>query len=178
MTPEGQGPDSLRRPAIDSSRALRWPAVGGDVSTRRRIVLPRVFAAAPEWASDMAREQIRALAVHILARCGEGDFRTIAVTSALAGEGKTSVAMAVAERLARAGRRVLLVDLDLHRRTLTQLLGLEGVPGAAEAVTKADVYAVSSRPTLIRRGSPFGSVSKMVGRFSGSACVVTSPRGL
>jgi Mrp family chromosome partitioning ATPase len=99
----------------------------------------------------MAREQIRSLAIHILARCTEGGLRTIAVTSAMAGEGKTSVAMAVAARMARAGLRVLLVDLDLHRRTLTQLLRLEGVPGAEEAVTIGDTVSVPIHRTDCRR---------------------------
>jgi len=81
----------------------------------------------------MAFEQIHALATHILARYGELGMRTLAVTSALAAEGKTTVTLALAERLATSGKRVLVIDLDIHRGSLSRSAHLEQCPGAIES---------------------------------------------
>ena len=58
----------------------------------------------------------------------------VAVTSALPGEGKSTAAVLLARAGAQQGRRVLLVDGDLRRASLTrQLLNTrKGVPGLAE----------------------------------------------
>lgn len=58
--------------------------------------------------------------------------RRIMITSPSSGEGKSATSVQLAAALARAGRRVALVDLDLRESALTRLVGLEGRPGAAE----------------------------------------------
>ena len=60
--------------------------------------------------------------------------RTIMVTSPHEGEGKTGVLLQLGLALARSGRRVVLVDLDLRRSTLTGLTGLSGRPGMSDLV--------------------------------------------
>jgi len=85
------------------------------------------------WLSSLAHEQVHALATHVLAQHTEQAIRTLAVTSALAGEGKTTVTLALAEKLARSGRRILVIDLDTHRATLSGEAALEGVEGAIES---------------------------------------------
>jgi non-specific protein-tyrosine kinase len=59
------------------------------------------------------------------------DVRTIMVTSALQQEGKSTTIANVAIALARAGRRVVLVDLDLRRPVLARFFGLNG-PGLTQ----------------------------------------------
>jgi len=56
-------------------------------------------------------------------------LRTILVTSAVAGEGKTTTAVNLAITSALAGQRVLIVDADLRRPGVAIELGLEGVFG-------------------------------------------------
>lgn len=51
--------------------------------------------------------------------------RSIVITSALPGEGKTSTAANLAIALAQTGRRVLLIDGDLRRPKAAGVLGLE-----------------------------------------------------
>jgi Mrp family chromosome partitioning ATPase len=58
--------------------------------------------------------------------------KVILITSALPGEGKSTVAANLARTMAMGGARVLLVDGDLRRGTLHELLGLQREPGLAE----------------------------------------------
>lgn len=50
--------------------------------------------------------------------------RVVAVTSAFPGDGKTTLALALARQCARSGRRTLLIDADLRRRSLDRLLAV------------------------------------------------------
>jgi non-specific protein-tyrosine kinase len=58
--------------------------------------------------------------------------RTLALTSSVEGDGKTSVAVGLAAALANAGQRVLLVDADLRRRDVGPTLAIPPAPGLAE----------------------------------------------
>ena len=70
---------------------------------RRVAVLPRQFSTNSGWVSTLAAEQIHALATHVLARHTEQGLRTLAVTSSLAGEGKTTVTLALAQKIPPGG---------------------------------------------------------------------------
>ena len=61
------------------------------------------------------------------------DARTIMVTSALEQEGKSTTVANLAVAFARAGKRVVLVDLDLRRPVLARFFDLEG-PGLTQVV--------------------------------------------
>jgi non-specific protein-tyrosine kinase len=61
------------------------------------------------------------------------DVRTIMVTSALQQEGRSTTIANLAIALARAGRHVVLVDLDLRRPVLGRVFGVNG-PGLTQVV--------------------------------------------
>lgn len=61
--------------------------------------------------------------------------RTILVTSALAGDGKTVSALHLARTAASNGHRVLLIDADLRRRGLSKQQGLGAVEGVSDLLT-------------------------------------------
>ena len=61
--------------------------------------------------------------------------RTILVTSALEKEGKSTTVSNLAVTLARAGKRVVLVDLDLRRPAVRQFFGIDAAhPGVTDVV--------------------------------------------
>ena len=87
---------------------------------------------------ELAQEQIHAMATHILARHAEGKLRTLAVTSALAGEGKTTMSLALAEKLSKTGKKILIIDLDAHRATLSRDAELDDAAGAMQSSDPRD----------------------------------------
>jgi succinoglycan biosynthesis transport protein ExoP len=77
---------------------------------------------------------------------GRDGARTILVTSAVPGEGKTTVAWNLALAFVEAGRRVALIDADLRNPCLTRGLGLREVGGLNEVLSgqgPASAYARS-----------------------------------
>jgi capsular exopolysaccharide synthesis family protein len=88
--------------------------------------------------SSFEADQYRALR-HIVERLRtEPGFQVLAVTSAAPGEGKTLTTLNLAAALAQSrDARVLLIDADLRRSTVSEYLGLadQGSPGLAEAIT-------------------------------------------
>jgi capsular exopolysaccharide synthesis family protein len=78
-------------------------------------------------------EQFRSLRNSIAALNPEGAPRTIVMTSALRGEGKSVAAINLALAMAEVpGTRVLLVDADLHHPALEHYLGLPRRQGLTE----------------------------------------------
>lgn len=81
-----------------------------------------------------------------------GRLRSILITSPLPGDGKSTVALNLATALAeRAKRTVLLIDADLHQRTIAQSFGLQAGPGLAECL-EHDLDPLS----VLRRVEPLG----------------------
>jgi capsular exopolysaccharide synthesis family protein len=58
--------------------------------------------------------------------------RTLLFTSTLPGEGKTTIAVALARQSARAGIRTLLIDADMRRPRCHQALGVANGPGLSD----------------------------------------------
>ncbi len=56
----------------------------------------------------------------------DGIPRIIVVTSALPGEGKSTLAMLMAQKSAASGRKTLLVDADLRRKFISKAFGITG----------------------------------------------------
>jgi protein-tyrosine kinase len=113
------------------SRLLFWRR--GAVETTGDLNKRRISLLQPD---SFVAEQFRALRGRIDAIAAERPLRTIAVTSATPGEGKTTSAinLAIVTSLS-VGRRVLLVDCDLRRPKVHSSLGISPDAGLAEVLT-------------------------------------------
>ena len=92
-------------------------------------------------------ESIDATRTMLLHASRVGSTRAVMITSAMKGEGKTSLAAHLATSLARSGRKTLLIDCDLRRPRLHELFDVARVPGLCELLRgEAEVNDVI-RPT-------------------------------
>ncbi|HEY6097663.1 MAG TPA: CpsD/CapB family tyrosine-protein kinase [Candidatus Deferrimicrobium sp.] len=78
-------------------------------------------------------EQFKSLSSRFEYRIDMLQCKVVAITSAVAGEGKTVSAVNLATNLAASGRKkVLLVDVDLRKCDLAKEVGVSPVPGLSE----------------------------------------------
>ncbi|MBI5249631.1 MAG: CpsD/CapB family tyrosine-protein kinase [Desulfomonile tiedjei] len=78
-------------------------------------------------------EQFKAFKAKFEYRADMLKFKVVAVTSAIAGEGKTLSCANLAMNLASSGRKkVLLIDVDLRKADLARGLNIPSMPGLSE----------------------------------------------
>jgi capsular exopolysaccharide synthesis family protein len=83
-----------------------------------------------------AAEAYKALRVRLLHLAGQRKFKTLVITSALAGEGKTSTTANLAVALAMAGKRIVMISADLRRpRLQTYFPAEDGLVGLTQILT-------------------------------------------
>lgn len=87
-----------------------------------------------QGAPEGALESIDAIRTLLLREAGDDAIRVVMVSSASAGEGKTTLASSLADSLARAGRKTLFVDCDLRTPAAHQLFELPLQPGFSEVL--------------------------------------------
>jgi capsular exopolysaccharide synthesis family protein len=81
-----------------------------------------------------AAEAYRSLAANLQFAYADRQLQTIGVTSAAAGEGKSTTVANLAIALAQTGRRVIVVDADLRRPGQHTLFGLDREEGLANVL--------------------------------------------
>jgi capsular exopolysaccharide synthesis family protein len=79
-----------------------------------------------------AAEAYRSLAANLQFAYADRQLQTIGITSAAAGEGKSTTTANLAIALAEGGRRVIVIDADLRRPSLHTLFGLQQHEGLAD----------------------------------------------
>ena len=98
-------------------------------------------------------EQFRALRWSLdLANADQG-AQTIMITSAVDAEGKSTTVANLAVALARAGRRVVLVDADLARPHLHRLFDLDQQPGLTDVELGETSLVDALRPISLTEDS-------------------------
>jgi tyrosine-protein kinase Etk/Wzc len=85
--------------------------------------------AAPE---DPAVESLHTLYMGLVMRNSQTPNKVILVTSPKAGTGKTFIAANLAAVMAESGRRVLLIETDLHKTGVQRLVSIYGAPGLTD----------------------------------------------
>ena len=129
--------DSLKTPD-DIEQRLHLAVLG---------IIPKLLRETPGEAFADPRsafsESYRSLRTALQFSTNNGVPRSLLVTSAVSGEGKTTSALTLARNLAELGRRVLLVEGDLRNPSLQRLLARSGQMGLstylAGAAPLADV---------------------------------------
>src|SRR5262245_9010568 len=112
-----------------TKRARARPETAGALNKRRIALLqPESFVA----------EQFRTLRARLDSLAASRPVHTLAVTSALPGDGKTiaAIGLAVVNSM-QPGRRVVLVDCDLRKPAIAASLGLRVDAGLAEVLSNS-----------------------------------------
>ena len=92
-------------------------------------------------------ESIRIVRTALLSRLNGQDSTTVLVTSAAEGTGKSTFTMMLGKSLARSGKKVLLIDADFQKMTLTKRFGLYDEPGFIQSLHRRSVYRQHIYPT-------------------------------
>lgn len=94
-------------------------------------------------------EAYRALRTNFLFATIKDSPKTLMLTSAVPGEGKTTTAVNMAVTMADRGMRVLIVDTDLRRPNVHRVLRMERGPGLADVLREGLDPKSVIRPTRI-----------------------------
>jgi exopolysaccharide transport family protein len=145
------------------------PATNGRASSRDRLASARRLASLVIDQPDSAfAESIRALRLGIRRSLNDQDSEAILVTSALPGEGKSTIAANLAREAALSGERVLLIDGDLRHPTLAASLNLNLRDAPATELTDLLVGHGDFRASVRRDVRSDLYVIAGTGRVSGS----------
>jgi len=77
------------------------------------------------------------------------EFQIIQVTSAMPGDGKSTVAANLAASIARANKRVIIIDADLRRPTQNELFGIDSKVGLTSVLNGEVSLSDAIRPTAV-----------------------------
>jgi capsular exopolysaccharide synthesis family protein len=125
------------------ARAQLRPRVSGSRELSRLLDLPvmvevpyvrRRFGHSPNTLSAVEYEAYQTLQASLRMQLPPDGQRTVLVTSALHGEGKTEVTAALGLVLAQAGQRTWLVSADMRWPRLHELFDVAQTPGLAEVL--------------------------------------------
>jgi capsular exopolysaccharide synthesis family protein len=118
-------------------------------------------------------ESYRTIRMGLKFAASQRPIKTILVTSAIPGEGKTTTSTNLAVMLANMGDRVLLVDADLRRQSVHKLFGMESTTGLGSIVLgQAELFS-TIKPV---EGHPGLSVLTAGPAFPNPAEVLSSER--
>ena len=169
--------EAKRKPV---SNGIARPSVG-HVSDRNAAPTPGMISFSSEWRERLAgsaqgdpalTEQFRRLAATLHHAQQANGLRSVMVTSASPGDGKTLTAINLAIVLAESYRyNVLLIDADLRRPSIPNIAELGEGSGLSEVLRasteqKLALVPITSRLTLLPAGQP----------VSNSIEALTSPR--
>jgi succinoglycan biosynthesis transport protein ExoP len=116
------------------SREEQWPGIVAAGPTDRRIVLDdQLLSIVADSPLSRFAEAIRAIKVAVDLKVVKAN-RVIGITSSVPNEGKSTIAVALAELIAHGGARVLLVDCDLRNPSLSRKFAGEAEVGLLEVI--------------------------------------------
>ena len=118
----------------------------------RDKVLTAQKTSANVYAGDPFSESFRSLYTNIRLLNTQKPIRSVAISSVMPGEGKSTVAIHLAETVASMGQRVLLVDADLRNPHIHTYLELSNEKGLT------NLFSGESNPAVIQKFAPNSSL--------------------
>jgi len=97
---------------------------------------------------SLISEAYRMLQTKLKFACAEQSVKTIVVTSAIAKEGKSTIAANLAAAISQVGRRVLLVDADLRRPLQHEIWNLGNEMGLGNTISGQVDFHLALQPTM------------------------------
>jgi non-specific protein-tyrosine kinase len=150
-----QARDRIQAPPL-VAKSLDAPILGS-IPRSHRLLVGSAHLASVDEPHGQAAEAYRTLRTNLLAVCRESKAKTILITSARQGEGKTSTAANLAVALAQAGRSVVLISADLRNPRVHAVFGigneqglgqvLEGTLPLDEAIVETDLADLRILPS-------------------------------
>ncbi|NKJ43250.1 capsular exopolysaccharide synthesis family protein [Novosphingobium sp. SG720] len=133
--------DAVRVPE-DIEEKLGMPLLG--VIPKAEDTTPAAALADPKSAVSESYNSLRG---SLLYSTATGLPRSLLVTSSQPSEGKSTTSLAVATGLARLGKKVLLLDVDMRRPALHAVIGVTNEHGMSSLLTAQDTLADVVRET-------------------------------
>ncbi len=117
-----------------------------------------------EYWHSVLTESVDATRTMLLRHSQTNSTKAIMIASATGGEGKTTLSCHLSTSLARAGRKVLLIDGDIRRPAVHRVFDLKNKPGLCEVLTDKVEF-----PDALHEASPPGLTVLTAGRVDADA---------
>jgi Mrp family chromosome partitioning ATPase len=162
--------ESSPRDASDRRDGIETVVRSRDTSERPPAVQRSVAVADPRPQLQAVRVAVEsAFAGNLVGPEVARGLKTLLVSSAVAGEGKTLTAVNLALTLSESARqRVLLIDLNLQHPSVHDALGLPNTPGVADilrsdSIRKVPLLMISPSLSVLPAGRFAGSLMEALG---------------
>jgi capsular exopolysaccharide synthesis family protein len=160
--------DSSLRTVDDAERLIGLPVLAA-VPFMEKVKHRKDGLAIRDKPDSPVAESFRSLRSSLSLLGPEIERRVFLVSSAIPGEGKTTVSANIAIAFAQQGLRTLLIDADLRRPSLTKLFDLANEVGVAE-------YVAGGESPLLSVGIPNLSLLPAGSKAPNPAELLASPR--
>jgi len=166
----------LQQRASEEQRPLPEPKHVSTSDQQQSVIVPihedyleRYHVIAHHLRSKEA-DIFRILRTQVLQIMAQSGFRTLGITSANYGDGKTTIALNLAVSIALDQKQtVLLADMDLRKPSITQYLGIEPPFGVSDyysdnvPISQCLIRPAFDRLNILPAGKPMDNSSEVLG---------------
>lgn len=159
--------DTRVRSAVDLQQATGEITLGSIPDFPERHRRPERSLITVHVPNGLQADAFRRLRTTVLLAMRDSGARTLAITSSVAGEGKSTVAANLSVALAQGGQQVLLISADLRRPGVDVIFDMPTVPGLSDILMgRASMDEATQKLgdlSIITRGAPVDSPTDLLG---------------